>query len=426
MSETLSSTNDTYAKMLPEGEHNWGFSIEELPGSHEMHPLEEALIGEGELPALMEENLQNGKITLIEDDGTTQVPEGAKLLAPYVLISRAEYAQGIKEGKFTPNISSLTGKPMDYIANDEARKHGLIHAFPDREKAVLEKVISYPLKAELHQDYLIPGIEHVKGVSQVFELESNGSKVHLYNFSPTLLTGDTLHKAMNAVREVNERSGGALIDDKLKVIAILPESHPRWSEDVTPAAAEKGATRANASTTAFGEVLLNESLLKPQTARPENKARFNVSQNSIEVTLVHELTHVIERADANQNPKTQYGTQVGWEMNQDATPGTTGSATFAGSREFPMPYGQVSPHEDAAETAAAQFTGESAIIDEARLEAINAVYARQHSGRSGPTYLRVHEIDLDTLPQKIGSQLQEPVTFVVRFSYGIKDQEKAA
>ena len=412
--------NSYYANTLPGVGIEYGSVIQELePGQRVSCPQNEVLLFGDDLQARVEDLVHHGGI---EYRDPKDYPGKISNMVE-VLVSATELAaKGI-------SLEIVNGN--GHIGNAKAEAVGLKQIFSDREKQVLRKAASRKVELALDRPYaLLPSrfTEKLENVTQLFDVENGRDGFKLINFSNTVVDGLALAKIMNAVRVMDQLTGGASTEE-LKVIAILPDTIPAWANEVTESAAGIGAKKMMAFAGGNGVLALNEDMFKHQQTinTGEITDTFTVSENDIESTMFHELTHLVEN-ELIRRGDIRPSEAFGWNIQRDTMgfPVKGAATTFTSNQHNPAQYGRINDREDVAESAAAMFAGGdwAAALDDGRKQAITNLFAKRHSGMAGPSHLRCTEQNLQTITadKRLGMELVDgPVVFMPELTYRLSE-----
>ena len=417
MHEHLSQNIDMYASTLPEGVKDWGVAISELaPEQRLPRKIEDVF-------ATRDEALEVAN--KIVSDGGVEISNGGEGQGDFVevTIKKSELSAVGCDEEF------MKGFAFDEsdVKNPAAREL-LLKATDKKVKEAAARKVLQKMDRDfnaLDSRYL----EHAKNLTQLYTIENGrGGEFRIFNFSGTNLEGDKLAQLLNAVREMDQLTGGRSTE-AVKAVGIFSEDDPMWAK--TGESKPSGANVANAAANGMGGIAINERLLKIKTARQLGSAEstFVVGKGEIEATMFHEMTHVIEgMLPANEPlPSEEYGWTIPRAENGYMIPGAT--AVFEGAQVSPSKYGTSSPGEDVAESATAMFAGGEwhHRLNDERIIAIQGLYAKVHSGQVGPAYIRCNEVNLGSIgdDSKLGTNLTEKVTFTPNIYYGFENEVDA-
>lgn len=251
-------------------------------------------------------------------------------------------------------------------------------------------------------------------LTEAFAFNTFGKSIRLYNFGNTLMGDEELAATANAVRSMEQKTGGAL-SESLSVIAILPDGHPTqlfYAGDDRVASGggsafigkglvtigekslglpstqpEKPIERYPEPTTKLGRVSqkwknLVETNHKRQARERRDQAilRSEIAAHTIsyEQILVHEFGHILEGRDPTIKDALR------WDVGKESEPSN---------------YAKKNVHEHLAEMALARFTGglhDQAVGPKHRQlyqQFLNNVNAEQN----GPAFVGVQELDISQL-----------------------------
>jgi hypothetical protein len=303
--------------------------------------------------------------------------------------------------------------------------------FPKEEREAFAKGLQAAVRKEFAPGWeSLPRrfIDSQKKLYQIVAFGSGGKSVDLYNFTPTRIDKEQIGRVANAIREMSDRTGGAIFE-MLNTIAIVSTDNPAVAEKN-----ENGEyTSVNWGAAYGGAVALSECLFNPNARSPVVTARdpartelyteidhdnpFSVAGDKLQLTVFHELTHVIElKGDAyDHHIRRLYGTMVGWESE----PGESGRQLQRGYVKNPVVYGRANEVEDLAVTAEAEFAGgeQWAKYDTSRHLGLRAVWAQRHGGMFGPTFVTAKEMPLPRWPSKIGILPRVPLAIKPTYIY---------
>jgi hypothetical protein len=305
--------------------------------------------------------------------------------------------------------------------------------FPKEEREAFAKGLQYAVRKEFAPGWeSLPRalIDRQKKLNQVVAFESGGKSVDLYNFSQTRIDKEQIGRVANAIREMSDRTGGALFE-MLDALAIVSTDDPSIAEKN----GEGECTSTSAGITYGGAVVLSERLFNPGTLLPvvtapvlanlyaeiDDDNPFVVAGDKLQLTVLHELTHVVElRGNAyDLQAKVLYGATVGWDREQEES----GHLLQRGYVENPVVYGRLNEVEDLAVTAEAQFAGgeQWAKYDVSRRLGLQAIWAQRRSGIFGPTFVTAKEMPLPRWPDKIGLPRKVPLAIKPTYIYTPQD-----
>jgi len=265
-----------YANLMPNGEQNWGFEIHELhPEQRTVRPYDQVMLF-GKLPAhnkvieqSVEDHYNNGEYEIVPDDDQSVAPYMIDVKVPATELSE-KVGRDIAPGR----ITALT-------EIDESLRTALADYYPKDEIASAIKV---GMRLNRKTDYTgLPEdcFEEGMTVSQIFEVQNGrGGSFNIINFSEMALEGDHLQQLMNAIREMDDLTGGASTTD-VSAIAILPRSAPRWKQNVTGSDTELGNNEVLAVATAQQAIVFNEVLFQPDKFKYANGAENNTAGGEI-------------------------------------------------------------------------------------------------------------------------------------------------
>lgn len=418
------------AQSSPEGVYDYGFSIqrvEPFADYGQKLPLDTVLASDAQMADDFEERMRshNG-VRLLGPNEDAKSDEFTLRAFATVRIPQVEYdkrvAQDQASGKPNPLETNRLFGPEPHFTVfhypgrgqfNNALSANLYGAFPEyEEKSVRDAIRKAAAASAYEADFkaLPPKVlEQMDGVTQVFEFEADGFVRRLYNFTETLVDDRQLAEMANALRTVADKTGGSSTRH-LTVMAIVPEV----ANYVTEETDLQGKTAL--ALERHGAVLLGEKLFtKDQT--PKGRKRhddYSVGGAGLELTLFHELAHVVEAAVPSAAQEA--ARQLGWELQGGGLRDSKAiklhrllRKRFAWLRKSTLPskYAAEDPVEHIAENAAALHAGGklAARIGHEGRAAIGGIYYAAHSGRQGPSYVRVREVDLTKLTKKFGSDL---------------------
>jgi hypothetical protein len=418
-------THQPYANTLPEGVREYGFTVEHAP-RHEDYgtliPLEDITASAGEMQDDLRTRLaKEDDIRVLAPGEQEQSDEQLKIVVgSEVTVAQSRYDELVAEGLLKSNKQVFGPDDVSVkkvFWGDSAAEAGLRTQFADEEKRAIEETAMQVAWQMYEADYnSMPdyAYEQVQGMSQVFEFESWGTKVRLYNFTETLVDDDQLAHIANALREMSQLTGGTVMKD-LKVMAILPEESKCWRRekaDGTPAVVNAQAH--------YGALMFNERIVRDNKgAVGGHETSYAVGGGDLETVTFHELTHIIEHpADRGVSIATAEG--LGWDMANDDLQYT--GHTFRADRTNPSEYSSTRPSEHIPEAATALFAGGEWAngVDSEGLLAIQGLYAARHSEQKGPAFVRVREVDLHNLPQKFGLDLEAKYALYADVMYRVE------
>lgn len=417
MSEHFHSQGYTeHSRRLPESEATQGFSVEELAGGGRAQlPVEEAFVNHDEVAEIIAAKIDSGEVPIDEQNGT--VHAWAR-----VRVSDRELASiGLAD-------SYKDRWQIELTDNTEPELQALISK---KGQDALAEAVTNAVRPYLDRDYAhFPNafLESAAKLSQIFTVDNGrGGSFRIFNFTDTTLGGRQLSKMLNALREMDDLTGGASTED-VQAIGIFSKDAAAWKH-IPVGADEVGAGYANASATGGGAISLNEELLLHAESPEDGLSKPDgvVSGNDIEVTLFHELTHVVENrliGTKKELPSEKFGwklerSEFGFLINK--------GSEFTGDALNPSHYGRVNAREDVAESAAAIFSGGhwNERLDDGRKRAIAELFADRHAGNAGPAYLRCMEVSVAEVEKhgKLGSHLRQKISIKPHITYDIMRQK---
>lgn len=416
------------SRLLPEDLPNYGFEVHTLPRTPEPVPINQVLANLNEVQtAFIDRYHRNDEVRVLKPGEEPNPNERTVQVIAPITVTESAYQAGVEEGRLSPL------SPAHTVALDpsHAAKNGVPDYFTEEAAKALEEALPRTAIGHSDADYLLLDgsmLSRQQAVTQVFELESGYSKLRLYNFSQTPVTEDALKKILNAIREQNDRTGGAAMA-AVPVMAIVSEDDPYWepAEDLA-----EGLT-VNAKTSGLGVITLNERLFKDDYDERRGEQHTEGAHEvpgGVEVILAHELQHALANKGKDREAHRAFGEAVGWKYETDERGKIVHGSkhTFEGDVPNPTAYGASEPDEDLGETGAALHVGGewAAALGQKRITAMLGFWATQHTGMEGPTYIRCRELDLHNLPQKLGQGVNQPIAIRAEFpTYIIKERQPA-
>lgn len=417
-----SSETQTFpSQMLPENLPNYGFEVHVLPYQPEAVPINQVLANIDEIRTAFVNRYQSGDgVRVLGANEQPNSEEQESRIIANLKVPEAAYLAGEEAGILLPNLNSISGRRTAYLTGPQAAENGVPSYFKKEATEALDQAIPKVALGLSDADYaFLDGsmLNKQKTVHQVFELQYGSSKLRLYNFGQTPVTEASLKKLTNAMREQNDRTGGAAME-AVSVMAIVPEHDTYWN----PAADLKEGLTVNAQTSGLGAITLNERIFKEDYNGKRDLQYTQGAHNvpdDIENIVAHEIQHALANRGKDTAAHKAFGEAVGWKYQTD----DKGKIVRHSKHEFkgdilnPTEYGATEPDEDLAETGAALHTGgEWAVaLGKKRTEAMLGFWAAQHTGIQGPTYIRCHELDLHNLPNKLGEGISRPIAIRPEF-----------
>ncbi len=390
MTEQLIDRPPLQPELLSPDFTSQGFNLQLLTheGLPQPVPIESAFVLNAEdRGRCLDDSLANGSIALLEGD--QQIPSGHKVirLAVDTLVfensselQSTPFLNGLKAGdslKLTPNtettekIRGIFGGSIDYST----------------KRAVLGAVTE-----ELDDYSEVLALDSFATITQAFEVASGSRSVSLYNFDELPIPTRALQEMMNVLRATSDATGGSVLDS-LKAIAVLPDSHSGFHLP------EYGSKVAKGYANGKGYIAINADIFGMEPDSPDSYSLFT---HPVENVLSHELGHIMHFQDMKATGKDQVSEELGWkDGQQDQDDG------------FALPYGRTNQLEHVAEISSALHEGNERLVRDKERIAVEGLRKRIHSNEEGPTYLRVTEIDLAHMSDRIGSKPKEPLAIVL-------------
>lgn len=389
------STEYSYVGILPAGPEalNYGFSIDMQPEYSEGVPLDAAIANSGDVLDAIEDSKD---IRLIGKPDERHEDEEVINVYATLLLKREDI-----EASHPDLAQKIVGK--HYLDEVEIADSGALDVYEEEIKDMLYDALVNRMRSEFDSDFIYIPSEIMKDnpqLLQVFEFESDGKMIRLYNFSKTKVTKEQLAKLTNAIREMAQVTGGVVFD-KVPVMAIAPSNLP-WFGKASAEAQSIGGSTVNAYALGTGAIVFNEELLAANDGADNS---FSVGGNDIEYVAFHELSHAVSKGNYNNSPEADFAESIGWKFEKDSLGAIDKTKPIIKPDvSAPSRYGSITPGEDLAESATARFAGgdwEDAVSIE-RKDGVEDLYKAVHTGFIGPVYIRCAERDLRDSQNKIG------------------------
>src|SRR5581483_7432914 len=428
MSESLGNVPNScfWSPELPP----YAFAVHMLAERPQSVPLEGLLVNsEGIYRELRDRLFTGDDIRLVDSSDTIGIDERVLEIDANVVISQQDFGHAaVQEALVWPKE---TFKPIN---RQEAEASGISGRFPGQEETAVLKGLYRVIDKEFRPDwtFLPEGLtERQHRLSQMIQFESGGKYVNLYNLTPTQLTEEQIGKIANALREISDRTGGAIFD-MLEVMAIAPNDDPCLVETDNEG---KLLVPSSSACSEGGFIVFGEGLFNPDAPHPIYEGNwpweamvteqnpYLVPGDENQLTPYHELAHVVECWGEREDVSvlTEFKNIVGWRRSNRMSLATGLRTWVRGTVENPIIYGRLSPEEDMAVTAEAEFAGGPVWeqFDSARKQAITELWKRRRSKIEGPTFVTATELPLPGPSEKIGLPPQTPLAIWPWYAYRI-------
>jgi hypothetical protein len=251
-------------------------------------------------------------------------------------------------------------------------------------------------------------------LTEAFTFNTFGKGIRLYNFGNTPMSDEALAATANAIRTMEQNTGGAL-SEELSVIAVLPNGHPvqLFQTGIGETSSGGGSAFTTKGLITVGEKALD--ILDTQPANPierhpepttkrgriaqkwknlvqtDRKRQLEKNQDqailrseiarhqkSYEQVLVHEFAHILEGRDS------KIAQALKWDVGKETEPSN---------------YAKTNAQEHLAELVTGRFTG--GLHDQAVGPKHRQLYQRflgnVNAGQNGPAFVSVQELDISRL-----------------------------
>jgi hypothetical protein len=389
-------------------------------------PAREAFTFVKDIHDAVEERFKDGHDLRIIDANEQLHPGELKIDLSVVVPVQKNVFYDTLDRKYPPELVKKD------IPATQAEEMGLLGTFPVAEQAGLLNSLKIEMGERFAPSWTreIPAdvVERQEQLSQIITFESGGRQARLFNFTSTQLSAEDTGKVANSLREMCDRTGGAVMG-MLDAMVVLPNDDPL----ISPRNNDGECIGNNSGLADGGKVFFAEGLFNPDAPFPvvtapeadydilDQDVPKHVEGDQIQLTVFHELTHVVAGDGNNDDPTAtaNFAKAVGWEFDQ----GRKSKVKRRGLVENPVAYGRVDQHEDITVTGEAEFAGGEWFkkVDDVRRFALAAIWAKRHSQVEGPAFVRATELPLPVYPNKLDQATIPPLAVRPSYNYFAED-----
>lgn len=206
-------TEAYYAKTLPEGQTAWGFSVQELNPEHRIpKTFNEVFANKDDSHAAAANLVRSGAV---------QYAQPADTLCDHVYVNvtvRELQAFG---------CSDRLARQF-FFTRDEIDNPALQQLIAQRQTEALHDAATRKVQGALDNAYEYFDAKYIEPadekITQIFTVSNGrGSSFNILNFSATMLQGRSLAEMLNAIREMDQLTGGK--SSEFTTYALAPNQH---------------------------------------------------------------------------------------------------------------------------------------------------------------------------------------------------------